>query len=289
VGKGLGRYWANQSMSGRPEDHTGDYRLIAASAQSPTHVAITAGRHVLSGGDLLRFSQRLTQTPSAPVALSLGLRTDRATQLRVEVCARQLIYAADCVLGVTDVAPTQGKVVPLTLALKGTLPMGGHSIGSLPTVFSVMLGTQGARAELYDMRLVDQAGRNYLHNGDFSSGLAHWFFTSDRYHLPWHAKNLFVHLVFEQGLLGLLSFALLTGITLWRLSLGAARRHPLAPWLAAALVSLLLVGLVDSVLDMPRVSFVLALMLLIGLTMPGSAARRHDPGFRPRAGLKMKG
>ena len=50
-----------------------------------------------------------------------------------------------------------------------------------------------------------------LANGDFNRGLAHWFYSSDKHHMPWHAKNLAVHLYFEQGLLGSAQLASKTG------------------------------------------------------------------------------
>ena len=59
-----------------------------------------------------------------------------------------------------------------------------------------------------------------LGNGDFQHGNDRWFFTSDRHHLPWHAKNLWLHVYFEQGVLGLLIFS---ALLVFALLLGAGQ------------------------------------------------------------------
>jgi hypothetical protein len=76
-----------------------------------------------------------------------------------------------------------------------------------------------------------------------------------------------VHLLFEQGWLGLVTLVLASAAALWRVSAGAARHHPLAPALAGALVGAWVVGAVDSLLDMPRVTWLLLLLVLCALTL----------------------
>jgi hypothetical protein len=90
--------------------------------------------------------------------------------------------------------------------------------------------------------------------------------------MPWHLKNLAVHLLFEQGLLGLAAGMLVLGAALWRTTLGAARGHALAPPLAAALLGLFVVGLVDSVLDMPRVAGLSWGLAAVALALPACGA-----------------
>lgn len=163
----------------------------------------------------------------------------------------------------------------MTLKLKGSPLNPGAALVPRGMVFSLSLGSHQTRAEITQISLVDTQGRELLANGDFAQGLAHWYFSSDRYHLPWHAKNLLVHLLFEQGLLGASTFALLLAVALWRVSWGAARDHALAPVLAAALLGVLTVGLVDSLLDMPRVAFLILLLTMVAVALPHS--RRPGP------------
>ena len=134
--------------------------------------------------------------------------------------------------------------------------------------FSLAINSRGRRIEIDRLSLVDASGRELLGNGSFEQGLAYWYTSSDRHHLPWHAKNAAVHLLVEQGLLGLLAWGLAAMVALWRLTLGAARRRSLAPPLAAALAGLVAVGAVDSLFDMPRVAFLCTWLLVLG---PGAA------------------
>ena len=133
------------------------------------------------------------------------------------------------------------------------------------TAFAIGSASQGGRFDVDNLVLKDAQGRELLANGDFSRGLAHWFFTSDRSHLPWHVKNLFLHVLFEQGGVALVLLSALIAGSLWRLTAGSARDHPLAPATAAALVGFVLVGAFDSLVDVPRIAFLFYVLLLSGL------------------------
>jgi len=99
--------------------------------------------------------------------------------------------------------------------------------------------------------------------------------TSDRYHMPWHIKNLAANVVFDQGLVGLGLLGVLVIGALLRLTLGPVRAHALAPGVAGGLAGFLVVGLFDSLLDVPRVAFLFYFLVLIGLSLK---APRPRPG-----------
>lgn len=275
-GKGLGRFWARAADTGRPEDLTGDYRLLPRpEAGGGQAVVLTAGQHDLGSAQAFRLSQRLPADTRRAVLLTLDLRIEADVKIEVEACSRHLIYPGPCIVQQTVVKARPGQWQSLQIFLrKGELPAARWPLPALKT-FSIALGRHGNRAEIDNLHLTDDEGNDLLRNGDFERGLAHWYFSSDRWHMPFHAKNLAVHLLFEQGLLGLLAFALATGAALWRTSLGAARRHPLAPLLAGAIAGALTVGAVDSLLDMPRVAFLLLLLIALALSLP-----RVSPGLK---------
>ena len=133
--------------------------------------------------------------------------------------------------------------------------------------FSLVVDSSGTAVDIGQVSVIRSDGRNLIENGDWSEGMAHWFFTSDRQHLPWHIKNLALHLLFDQGAVGLLLFALLVGTALWRVVVGEARHHPIAPFLAASVVGFLVVGLFDSLLDVPRVAFLFYVLVLTCLVL----------------------
>jgi O-antigen ligase len=96
--------------------------------------------------------------------------------------------------------------------------------------------------------------------------LAQWLPATQSYYVPWHIDNLYLELLIERGLLGgmvvgaFIAWALASAI--WT----RAPASPLRPYLAAGLFGSLVVGLVSSVLDVPRVALIFHLlpMMLIG-------------------------
>jgi hypothetical protein len=112
-----------------------------------------------------------------------------------------------------------------------------------------------------DVMLVDRSGQDVLDNGGFDRSLDHWFFSSDD-HLAWHAKNLFLHLWFEYGALGLVAMIWLTAASLMRTARDASA--PRAAAVIAGVVALLLLGMFDSLVDSPRVMLALLLTLAAG-------------------------
>ncbi len=277
-GQGLGRFLGNFTLSGRVQDQVGDYRVLPSTGASGTSgpaLVLTAGKHLQGWGEMFRVSQRIALPAPGPLRVALNVRAPEATDLHVEVCEKQLLYDRNCREQTAQVRPGPGWQ-RLELTLAGEPLSRGAVLAPRWIVFSVALASPGRRAEIDDLALVDAAGRPLLANGGFDEGMARWFFTSDKHHMPWHAKNAAVHLLFEQGWFGLLAAALAAGVALWRTSVGAARGHPLAPALAAALVAVSVVGIGDSLFDMPRIAWLLWWLVAVALLLPGAR-----PGRRP--------
>jgi hypothetical protein len=276
LGKGLGRFLDNFALSGRTEDLVGDYRVVSAPQGSGQVLVLTSGKHLQGWGEMFRVSQRIELPPLGPLKVRLHVRSSEATELHLEVCEKQLLYDRNCRGRSASIKPG-AEAQEVGVELTGEPLSRGSAWAPRWIVFSVALATPGRRAEIDDIELLAADGRNLLANGGFEGGMSRWFSTSDKKHLPWHAKNLAVHLLFEQGWLGLLSAALAGGMALWRTSLGAARAHPLAPALAGALVAVGVVGFGDSLLDMPRISWLMWWLVALALLLPGAGQRRGGP------------
>ena len=192
--------------------------------------------------------------------------------MNVEICEKHLLYPGGCALSQIMIKSSGADWKPMTVVLDGKDLTGGPWYAPRLAFFSMAVESPGRSIEIRDVALVGPTGRSLVTNGDFSSGMAHWFVTSDREHLPWHTKNLALNVLFDQGILGLACFAMLVSIALWRLAVGHARRHPLAPYIAAALAGYLVVGMFDSLLDVPRVAFLFYLALLWGLALRDRSA-----------------
>ncbi len=282
VGKGLGRFPENYFFRMRHGEFPGSYRI---GSQGDNRFLILSGPERDVGfGELFRVAQRVSPVLRGRYTVTLDVRAPRAVQLHVEVCEKHLLYHHGCALANVPLAATGAAWRRYDVALDGRELTGGPWYAPRLAFFAVAVDSPGHRVEIDNMSLAGPDGRNLLVNGDFTDGMARWFFTSDRFHLPWHIKNLFLNVLFDQGLAGLLLMLLLTGAALWRLVAGSARRNPAAPFLAAALTGFIVVGAFDSLLDVPRLAFLYYLLVLLSLMLPPAATRVDTaPGY-PRPG-----
>jgi hypothetical protein len=193
-------------------------------------------------------------------------------KLHFEICEKHLLYTGGCATAAVTVKATGASWQRQMVVLDGGELSRGPRYAPRLAFFALAVESPGHRVEIDNVSVTGPDGRSLLANGDFAAEMAHWFFTSDRFHLPWHIKNIFLNVLFDQGLAGLLLFAMLTGAALWHLIAGNARGHPAAPFLAAALVGFLVVGVFDSLLDVPRVALLFYLLALLSLTLPGTVS-----------------
>jgi O-antigen ligase len=111
--------------------------------------------------------------------------------------------------------------------------------------------------------LIDAMGNQLLLNGDFSKGLASWFPATQYHFLPWHIDNLYLETLIERGLLGALPVGMLVVAALWTGAVGRMRHSAISPFGLSGLIGVLVVGLVSSVVDVPRVAFLYYLLILL--------------------------
>jgi hypothetical protein len=142
-----------------------------------------------------------------------------------------------------------------------------HWFGKRAAFFAVGVGEPGRIVDVQSMHIFGPDRTDLLANGDFSDHTSRWFTQSDKFHLPWHIKNIALDLLFDQGAIGLALFGLLAGGSWIRTALGRARRHPDAPYVAAAIAGYLVVGAFDSLLDVPRVAFLFYNVVIVGLAL----------------------
>ena len=138
--------------------------------------------------------------------------------------------------------------------------------GEVPQLgFFSLAVAKGGALDVDNVIVLGRAGAPQLANGDFAKGGARWFPTGRYYYFPWHVDNLYLEILIERGLAGLLGFAALVGIALAGLTRPGARSHGFAGALAAALVGLCVIGAWGSVADAPRVMLVFWLVLWVSL------------------------
>ena len=230
-------------------------------------------------GAYLRITQRVDFGLRPPMTFSLKARApSKGGRLHVEVCRKHLLYEGGCATRqLTIPAGPEWQRYDLTLPRDGL----GADAGFPPrlTTFALANPTPGQILDLDALSLVDARGRELMANGDFTQGGARWFFSSDHNHLPWHAKNMWLHFWVEQGWLGLAAFSLLSLAALYRVTLGRAAKHPLAPALAGGLMGVFVVGAFDSLVDAPRMAFLIFMLTFVASGVKtGHASARGGSG-----------
>lgn len=280
TGIGLGRLPERYADLGAAGEFPGAGVVLADGNTPGTHFLRLQGpptRWQLAGRYAL--TQQVALVPGARYRLALDLRTEHSVRLRVLVCERHLLYEGDCqVRHIVHRGSTGGQWVRADVQLLGPGLDGGA--GWAPRRASLELSVVGpARAvDLDNLALSAGPQLLQLRNAGFERGMAHWFPVIDHYFLPWHIDNLYLEWLIERGAPALLVFAGLAGLGLWRVSFGAARGHPLAPMVAAALSGVCALGLVSSVMDMPRVAFLFLLLLLLALHLPRAETQADAAG-----------
>ncbi len=229
-----------------------------------------AGRYALT--------QQVALVPGARYRVGLDVRMAQPTRLRILVCERHLIYEGDCqIRHLTVRRGSNGAWQHVELDLAGPPLEAGAAWAPRRVSLELAVTRPGGAVDLDNLSLAAGGQPVALRNAGFEQGLAQWFPVVDSYFLPWHIDNLYLEWLIERGVLALLVFAALVAWALWRVSFGAARGRPLAPYLAAGLAGACALGLVSSIMDMPRVAFLFLLLLFFSLHLPRTAAVASPP------------
>ncbi|MCP5249849.1 MAG: O-antigen ligase family protein [Candidatus Accumulibacter sp.] len=271
-GRGLGRFPANYSRAVPERAIPGGLRIVDEPAPR-------AGRYLRAYGpaqavqlpgafDLL---QRVPPLVEANYTLAIDLRATQAVRLRAELCQRQLLYAEPCGRQAVLAHPGGGQWQHFSLQLTAGEASAGWWQSPGPGFLALQLLGPAASIDLDNLSVRAPDGRELLRNGAFADGMRHWFFAGHDYFVPWHVDNLFLEMLIDQGLVGLLLLLALLLLALANLLRGPGRTQVLAPYLFAALLGSLVVGVFSSLLDMPRTAFLFFLLLCSALFLDGTS------------------
>ena len=215
-------------------------------------------------GGRYALAQRVVPRPGVWRA-ELMLRARHEADLLLLVCERHLLYSRHCRGALVHVQPGLGgwQRVPALLRNLTRQPVPAAERAPRPGLFTLAVTTPGAAVEVAQVMLRDPQGGLPLANDDFADGAARWFPVAQGYFVPWHVDSLALELLIERGVPSLVAFAVLAALALHRLTAPRRHRCGLAPIAAASIAGALLVGCVSSLLDMPRVAFLLLTMVLV--------------------------
>ena len=277
IGLGAGRFPAAYAASDPNRDFSG--RLRWARDKTTPHAVLEGPRHRDALGGLFSATQQVPLTSTGRYSVRLNVQAAQPTALLVRVCEKHLLYDRNCQNAVVSAPASAGNWTELTRTLAGPRLDAGAWWAPRSAVFSIaVLGAQNA-VSLRRVELFNPQGESLLRNGDFAAGLSRWFPSAQRFYLPWHTDNLMLELVTERGVLGLLAFAALLVAAvrglIRALALPDEQGGGLIPVLLASVASVLAVGMVSSVLDVPRIGFLLVFFLILGLTLGEKPTATH--------------
>ena len=305
-GKGLGRMPALYAQIGPETEFSGSIRLerrpqndarvsnatpnseLSDSAQvaSAYQVKLFGPESNPELGGLFSLTQRIEFSKIAAYTVNLRARAQTESDLHLKICEKHLIYEANCHFRFLKIRPlANDQWQTLTISLRGRAMSSGADTLPRFGVFSMSLINAGGALAVQKVGLVGPGGTDILRNGDFSGGLSRWFSSSQSYYLPWHIDNAYLELLIERGLLGLLLMGIWVVVALNGVARNTAhtanhqRQTPsLTRYVWACLVGVILIGLVSSWLDVPRIAFLIFVLLFYSVHMNRSRCRDlcHD-------------
>jgi hypothetical protein len=278
AGIGLGQLPQRYSRDVPGGEMPGGLRWVPASPGEPAHVRISGAPREGHLAGRFALLQRMPNSVATPHAVALRWRAERAVRVRLAWCEQHLLYEGRCQETVATLqASTRFRVASFALTTLSEGDVGGATWRPGATrVFKLAVLDVGARFDLGEIELWGATGRLPVLNSTFEHGLAHWWSASRAYFLPWHADNLYLEIVTERGVLGLLAWLALVAVA-WRGARRAGLDHGADPWLLAV-GALSVLGALISMMEFPRTAFLAQFLvafpaLLGGISRAGFIVR----------------
>jgi len=269
LGRGLGRFPANYSQTVPGRQMPGRLRLVEEG--EATHLRVLLPRQSVRPGGGFELLQRVPAPFAGTYTVAMDLRSLQPAMLSVGLCHKHLLYAASCAQpAVVRLSGGEGwRHVSLSMTGRKGFP-GGWPVPVLG-FFDLRLLGPADFIDVDNLSVVDAKGQQLLGNGGFSGGMSQWFFSGRHDFLSWHVDSLFLEVLIDQGLIGLSLLLALLAMAFANLLRGPGADHILAPYLLAALLACLVVGVFSSLMDMPRSAFIFYLLLCSALVLDGRA------------------
>jgi hypothetical protein len=240
------------------------------------------------------FGQKVFLPPSGAVRLTLRFRAgDAKATLGVSLCDKMLVYSDNCRgKDFKAHALNTWKSVATDMPVEGL----GRSVLGLvgrPVELSLFGTAKGTTLDIRDVTLTDTpdavapgkagppgdaGGHSRLANGDFVQGLDRWLFTDDS-HVSWRILNQYLMTLFETGAIGLAALLGVAGLAMAGGVRAAWRGNVMGSAVTGSILSFLVSGLFDNVLEAPRLATLFFLICWAGILLweqPVREERRRD-------------
>ncbi len=274
-GMGLGRYPDTFFWKNTHGETPGSYSYVLEGRGNQV-LRLGTAQYARGYGEPIRMLQHVAVRPGQRYRLALDIRrSDPEVKFSMMVCERWLLYPRNCAQPPLKLEAADGAWhhYEVELASQG---LGRGTLLRAPTQLEMATYGKAGFLDVDNVSLVSVGGTdNLVHNGSFSAANDNWFFSSDRNHFPWHAKNFLVNTYFETGWLGLGAIGVLIVYLAGLLTMRALHGELEAAVSLAALSGFLLVGLFDSLFDVPRLTLVFFLVACSACMLPAKAVRQR--------------
>ena len=286
LGMGLGSYPQTYFWRNSRGDMPGHFSFVD-TADANRFLQLAIPRYRAGYGESLRLLQHVDAPAGGRYLFSADIRrnSDKAL-LQAAVCERWLLYPQNCSAAHIRLGPPGDAWRRYTILLRPVPANPSAGVLRPPTQLELAAAGAEGRIDIDNVSVVDlYTGAELVRNGAFSRAIEDWFFSSDRSHLPWHAKNVVVHTLFETGWVGLAAAGLVLMAAAAALGRRALRGETAALVYLASLTGFLMVGLFDSLFDVPRMTLAFFLVLVVACTTP----RPPPPSAQPRTAAGQPG
>ena len=239
------------------------------------------------GGATVYFTQSVSVKPFQQLKVKFDARTTfPKVSIDVGLCEMLHIYSENCETKTVNLAKSDGTWQTMEVSLTTRVLGAWHAYGKKPVKFWLVSPPASTNVDIDNVRLLDETGNNLVANGDFSAGADHWLFSVSDY-WPWHIESIWIHLLFEQGWLGLTLLIMLILYAVCRLLMLISQGHSLALMILVALAGFVSVGTLNSLFEFPRVALLFYVLLFMSFVRwPQTVApitRPEPPTTRPHS------
>ena len=247
-------------------------RNVATKAKFRLAADLPATGLRLVAGEQIYAAQLVSRHAPLPWRVEMKLlKSSPDCRLQMTLCHQVLLQSCDCVVPteqpVVAIGDDQLQTISFALTQLPDDVAGAEDAWRRvwsPTALSLVAsGNPGDAIEVYDVHVTDALGKSVLQNPDFRNGSRNWFFVSDD-HLVWRAKNCFLHLLVETGLLGLgVALTLCSWVLSKCLYTAFVRRSWPACVTFTSLVGCLSIGMFGTLIDTPWILLLVVMQLAI--------------------------
>lgn len=284
-GMGLGRYPEAYAWKNTHGELPGTYSYERED-NGNLFLRLGAPQYAIGYGEVLRMLQHVDLSGGKNYRLAVDIRRSSPNAaVSIAICERWMLYPQNCIYAPLKLGGANGAWAHYDVALDAGMLGGGAGTRGAPTQLEIANGGSGATVDVDNLSLREAgSGAELIRNGSFAKGNDHWFFSSDRNHFPWHIKNFAVNTYFEQGWMGIAATAMLLLYLAGDLALRGLHGETQASISLAALAGFMVVGMFDSLFDVPRLTLLFFLVVFAAVMRPAKApaARRADGSERRR-------